>query len=900
MKYADFSKEELIARIESLEAMIKSSGGSEEEHNDAPQDISLHREELMVQNDELKKNQLELDRAMHKYLYLFEYAPVGYIILDSEAIILEANITFPQMLGYEREDLVNTPLMLYLAEDFISYPAMISEWVDESGGAEKTVKLQPKDGNPVWVQLIISASGFGNQKIYNVAVQDISRLVEAEARLEGAYSSVQIILDNIPSIVGIVNEKGKVEVINKSWQSFTLDNYPAISDCGVGADFYDFCELGFARELVRNKNTWASVSAVIEGSEEAFEFECPYYSKGLKGWFHMRAGRYVCKDGPKVVVTFDDISEVKNSHAKISKERDRFEEILSALDTGLRVINPDMTIGWVNSKTREMFSASDCEGQKCHKVFGSDADFCKDCATRKSFDHGCSSTAELYHPIHKKWFSIYTVPIHNARGKVIRVLESVTDISQQKKMELHLKQSEYRYRSLFKNNSVAMFLINPENGELIDVNKAAESLYGWSRAEMQKLSIYDINTAPREKLEAEIKRNLSLDKNTFYFQHRDSWGKTHDVEVHSGPIMIDGRKIIHSSIIDITERKKNELELLRLRRSVENSFASVVITDKRGNIEYVNPAFSQVTGYSREEAIGKNTRILKSGVHPKEFYKDMWRTIVRGTTWKGEICNRKKDGSLFWEQAIISPVIDKEGHMSHYVAVKDDITERKELERLKEDVERIMHHDLKNPLNGIIGLPEILLMDEDVSDEHKNILEMIKNAGYRMLRMIDSSLNLFKMENGTYKFTPQVIDLIAVLETLCKDIESKSSYKKIEIVMEGNLSRPLNILAEHDLLYIMFSNILVNAVEASPMGAKLLLQLPFGPDGCVKIINKGVVPQQVRQNFFEKYKTHGKKGGTGIGTYSSKLIAKTMGYSMEMSTSDDEDMTTIEVGVVFP
>ncbi|WP_419778965.1 PAS domain S-box protein [Maridesulfovibrio sp.] len=582
-----------------------------------------------------------------------------------------------------------------------------------------------------------------------------------------------------------------------------------------------------------------------------------------------------------------------------AEERDRFYEILSALDTGLRIIEPDMTIGWVNAKIREMFPRSDIVGQKCYKVFGADDGFCKDCATRRSFDDGSSSTTEHYHPTHKKWFSVYTVPIHDESGKVVRVLESVTDISQQKKTELHLKQSEYRYRSLFNDNSVAMFLVNPADGKLIDVNKAAERLYGWSRAEMQEMSVYDINTMPREDLAMEITRNLRLDKNTFHFQHRDAYGEIHDVEIHSGPIMVDGRKIIHSSIIDVTERKKNELELMRLRRSVENSFASVVITDKGGNIVYVNPAFLQVTGYSRDEAIGKNTRVLKSGVHTDEFYKEMWRTIVRGTTWRGEICNRKKDGTLFWEQATISPVIDNEGCLTNYVAVKDDITERKELERLKEDVERIMHHDLKNPLNGIIGLPEILLMDDRLSEEHQNILEMIKTSGYRMLRMIDSSLNIFKMENNTYSYFPQLVDLRAVLETLLKDIESKCSSKGLEIVLEGNTAKPLNVLAEHDLLYIMFSNIIVNAVEASPMGERIVVQLPYSPDRCVKVINKGAVPEQVRYDFFEKYKTHGKMGGTGIGTYSSMLIAETMGYGLEMSTSDEEDMTVIEVSVVY-
>ncbi|SME95078.1 PAS domain-containing sensor histidine kinase [Desulfovibrio gilichinskyi] len=719
-------------------------------------------------------------------------------------------------------------------------------------------------------------------------------------RLEDAYSSMQMIMDNIPSIVGIINEKGQIERINNSWKNFISEHYPKITNAGIGFDLYDFCKTGFANELVKNKQALAELHDVLEGRNETFKLECPFYANGKKKWFQMRAGRYQCKDGPKFVISFDDISEIKNSQIMMAEERDHFNEILSALGTGLRIIEPDMRIGWVNATTREMFPGPELVGQKCFEVFDRGTGFCNNCATKRSFEHKCSSTTEHFHPIQKKWFSIYTVPIMDENGKVARVLESVTDISNQKKTELHLKQSEYRYRSLFKNNSVMMYLINPVDGKLIDVNMEAERFYGWSRTQMQKMSIYDINTLPREKVETEITEILRLKKNTFYFQHRDASGKIHDVEVHSGPIIIDGRKIIHSSIIDVTDRKKNELELLRLRRSVENSFAAVVITDIGGNLVYVNPAFSKVTGYSREETLGKNLRVLKSGVHTAEFYKEMWQTIMQGKTWRGEICNRKKDGTLFWEQATISPVTDDKGQLTNYVGVKDDITERKELERLKEDVERIMHHDLKNPLNGIIGLPEILIMDGDLTPEQNNILEIIKNSGERMLRMIDSSLNLFKMENKTYNYSPQIVDLINVLEELLKDMESRCSAKDIKIVLKGNITEPFNVLAEYDLLYVMLSNILINAVEASPAGEQLVVELPFKPERTMKIANKGVVPQQVRNYFFEKYKTHGKKGGTGIGTYSSKLIADTMNLSLTMHTSDEENMTIIGVGFVLP
>ena len=131
------------------------------------------------------------------------------------------------------------------------------------------------------------------------------------------------------------------------------------------------------------------------------------------------------------------------------------------------------------------------------------------------------------------------------------------------------------------------------------------------------------------------------------------------------------------AVTDITQRKQSEQELRKLSRAVEQSPATVVITDAKGAIEYVNPKFVALTGYSLAEAVGKNPRILKSDVHPSEFYRAMWDTLAQGKVWQGEICNRKKNGELYWESASISGLRDEAGTITHFVAIKEDITERK-------------------------------------------------------------------------------------------------------------------------------------------------------------------------------------------------------------------------------
>ena len=133
---------------------------------------------------------------------------------------------------------------------------------------------------------------------------------------------------------------------------------------------------------------------------------------------------------------------------------------------------------------------------------------------------------------------------------------------------------------------------------------------------------------------------------------------------------------------DIIKRQRAEEELRKLSRAVEQSGSMIFITDLSGNIEFVNPAFSKITGYSPEEAIGQNPSMIKSGKMSPETYEELWTTISRGEVWEGELLNRKKNGELYWEFANISPVKDKDGKITHYLAVKEDITDRKLAEEL--------------------------------------------------------------------------------------------------------------------------------------------------------------------------------------------------------------------------
>lgn len=171
---------------------------------------------------------------------------------------------------------------------------------------------------------------------------------------------------------------------------------------------------------------------------------------------------------------------------------------------------------------------------------------------------------------------------------------------------------------------------------------------------------------------------------------------------------------------NITERKKKDDKIQQLSIAVEQSSTSIIITDLQGNLEYVNQFFIDITGYTREEVIGQNINILQTGHTTEEQYKFMWDSINEGNTWKGEFLNRKKNGELFWEEATITPVRNKNGIIEHFLGIKTDITHQKRTAEKLRKIAWNQSHQVRGPLTDIMGI--INLMKMNISVEEKNML----------------------------------------------------------------------------------------------------------------------------------------------------------------------------------
>ncbi|MBF0272675.1 MAG: response regulator [Magnetococcales bacterium] len=218
--------------------------------------------------------------------------------------------------------------------------------------------------------------------------------------------------------------------------------------------------------------------------------------------------------------------------------------------------------------------------------------------------------------------------------------------------------------------------------------------------------------------------------------------------------------------------------------------------------------------------------------------------------------------------------------------------------RIREDMERMSRHDLKGPLSTIIGLPELILEDYNLTDKQRRYIKRIERSGYTLLEMINKSLDLFKMENGTYTFNPEEVDLLAILERIVGDLGQHSGPLGVDMVIEGEKdAEPLAsfiVLGEKMLCYPLFYNVLLNAIEASSENGRIVIGLSTtGDTGTIRITNTGEVPLEIREQFFDKYVTSGKSGGTGLGTYSAWLAAKTQLGGIELDTSHAGETSVI-------
>ena len=275
-------------------------------------------------------------------------------------------------------------------------------------------------------------------------------------------------------------------------------------------------------------------------------------------------------------------------------------------------------------------------------------------------------------------------PVRRQNGEISEVIGVAANVTKRRRAQEDLRESEERFRNLVEGSVLGIVI--DHDGRPLFANQAYADIFGYgSPAEILRLPSLDAlyHDRDRKRIRSYAKARLKGlgAPSRYQFKGLRKTGESIWVETQVRVVQWKGAPAIQSTVVDITQQKRMLENLRKLSQAVEQSPASVVITDTGGRIEYVNPKFCQITGYTSEEAIGQNPRILNSGHTPRPIYEELWKTIQSGKEWRGEFHNRRKDGELFWEYASISPIKAADGTITHFVAVKEDITLRKQYER---------------------------------------------------------------------------------------------------------------------------------------------------------------------------------------------------------------------------
>jgi PAS domain S-box-containing protein len=462
------------------------------------------------------------------------------------------------------------------------------------------------------------------------------------------------------------------------------------------------------------------------------------------------------------------------------------------------------------------------------------------------------------------------------------------DISDSDRIAQAMRASELSYRRLFEAAQDGILILDADTGRVNDVNPFLIKLLGISHSEMLGKTVGELS--PFKDVES---NQIMLERlqSKGYVRYDDLPLETQDgrkiaVEFVSNVYQAGDQKVIQCNIRDITARKRGEEAHARLAMAVEQAAETVVITDIQGTILYANPAFEKTTGYTCVDALGQNPRLLKSGKHDAGFYRRIWETLKRGETWSGHFTNRRKDGSLYEEDATISPVRDATGTVVNYVAVKRDVTREMQLEANFNQVQKMesigqlaggVAHDFNNILAAVQMQSDLLKDGGGLSADQLESVDGII-ASVQRAAVLTRQLLLFSRREV---FQPRDLDLSESITNTAKMLKRILGE---DIEMQLKLAaQPMFLHADAGMMGQVLLNLVVNARDAMPNGGQLVIEtsgvefdelavsqsvkarpgsfvrLSVSDSGC------GIPPEVLPQIFEPFFTTKAVGKGTGLG-----------------------------------
>jgi len=509
------------------------------------------------------------------------------------------------------------------------------------------------------------------------------------------------------------------------------------------------------------------------GSLQTFRRDCRFvHRRGDLIWAALTATLIPSASGvAQVLLQTRDISDAKQVERVMLDSNRRFNAIFNALSEGFLETDVSGRVVDVNAPLCNML------GYGREDLIGRTVDHFIDEASRPivaALFRGQGQHMRRTHEMRviakdggRRDVQVFGTTLTSADGKVSGAAAILLDVTERNVAQAALRASEQRYRTLVGSIQDGLVLGRETRFEYVNVPFAR--MLSYTPGDLMGLSMRSIVAAhDRVRVLEHYRRLLRGEDQSTEFEATLVAGDGRHVTVHihaAVSLSDDGEPLTIATVKDVTERRRIEAELRKLSSAVEHSPTSVFITDAKGVIEYVNPKFCEVTGYAPEELVGNRPSLLQSGETPREVYRDMWRTLAQGRSWRGEFRNKRKDGSVYWDFTSISPIFGENDEVTHYVAVKEDVTSRKENE---------LRNWKQANFDQVTGLPNRILFQDRLTQ----VLARARRDGRRVAVMF-IDLDRFKQVNDTLGHDTGDVVLRMVAERLGSCVRTSDTVARL-------------------------------------------------------------------------------------------------------------------------
>ena len=849
--------------------------------------------ERELKEAEIRRRQKETEKDLllseENFKNVFHNSSIGISItmLDGR---MQMNPAYCRILGYSPKELEKIKWQTITHPDDVEHNQSIV--ADIIAGKMNSARWEKryfhKNGNIVWVDIssVLQRDEHNVPMYFITSINDITERKNLEERAIANERKLHSIINTAIDGFWILNVHGRILQVNQTY--CTMSGYSEQELLQMNVSDLENVE--------SQKQTALHIQRVLERGQDRFE---TVHIRKDGSVFDVRVSVKYRVNAGEFDAFIQDVTEQKKADAQIRENEMIFEQLLE---------NSPVYIFFKDENIRPLKLSRNFEQMlkmPLHNILGKSMDELFPSELARNIvedDKRILQNGELIkvdEEMNDRCYTTIKFPI-SIEGKPRYLAGFTIDITDRKKADLatqtltnrlQIMLSALQYGVLVVDNENRIEFINNAFCEQFGLQPEPNKWIGLTAEEFIPL-ILPAYADPKKilaRITAIVAENKSFVDDEVIMRNGDTY------LVDFIPLVVNGinkgRMWLHRNI---TERKRKDAKIQQLSKAIEQTSASIVITDISGIIEYVNTAFTQTSGYSKEEVIGKKPSVLKSGHTTNDVYGNLWKTITAGKEWSGEFHNRKKDGSLYWESVIIAPVKNDEGTIINFIAVKDEITERKKMQSQLLRAQRLesigtlaggIAHDLNNILGPI--LLSIQVLRTKLNDASmQNLIDTIESASIRGKNIVAQVLAFARGSDST----PILIQVRHIVKEV-EDVIKQTFPKDIDI--QSYLPKDLwTINADPTQIHQILLNLCVNARDAMPHGGRLTvnvknividesLALRYAEARCgryleIEVRDTGTgMPPDIQQKIFDPFFTTKAPGkGTGLGLSTVYTIVK--------------------------